>query len=213
MKLSLPDEAILATIYLEVPEVRAILDWTGNHIQSSKRQVMKYQAAVLAYWAVKRNLPGANFLEIGTALGYSACVLATAAPQARLTTLNPKPGEYERGRDNLRIRANVRVVQRTSVQYLAEHPEREVNDLVFVDGDHSYPMVVHDSQYFDTLRPGGVILYHDYSPEGSARPSHGTFLALNELQACNRPADICVIGTGGIGMLGWIKRAGEVWVC
>jgi predicted O-methyltransferase YrrM len=36
-------------------------------------------------------------------------------------------------------------------------------DLVFVDGDHSFDAVLADSRSaFDLIRPGGVVVWHDY---------------------------------------------------
>lgn len=204
------DGDILAAVRDAYPDVTAVLNWTGRNIPAMKRQIAPYQGAVLAYFAHQQNYPGAKFLEIGTLMGYSACLMATAAPQAQITTLNPRDGEYERARATLRIRSNVQVVKKTSQEWYQER-RGELYDLIFVDGDHSYRMVLHDSQFFNSLRPGGLILFHDYSPDGSARPSDGSFRALNDLQECRRPADVKVIGTGGVGMLGWIRQAGETW--
>ncbi|HEY9518454.1 MAG TPA: class I SAM-dependent methyltransferase [Gemmatimonadales bacterium] len=50
-------------------------------------------------------------------------------------------------------------------------------DVVFVDGSHAYSYVVSDSAKALTMvRPGGLVLWHDYSPE-----CPGVFRALNEL--------------------------------
>lgn len=204
------DGDILAAVHDAYPGVKAVLSWTGRHIPYSKKQIFPYQGAFLAHCAHHYDRAGAQFLEIGTCQGYSACLMATAAPQAAITTLNPADGEYEKARANLRIRSNVRVVKATSQQFYQGGSAAEY-DLIFVDGDHSYKMVLHDSQFFNRLRPGGLILFHDYSPDGSARPSDGCFRALNDLQAAHRPADVKVIGTGKVGMLGWIRQEGEVW--
>ncbi len=205
-----PDDAILTQVRAVYPEVDAVLSWTRKHIPWSKRQIAEYQGAALAYYASRYDHEGATILEIGTALGYSACLMATAAPRASVTTLNPKDGEYERAMANLRIRANVRVVKATSQEFWrADLPPY---DLIFVDGDHSYRMVLLDSRYFNVLQPGGMILFHDYSPSESDRPSAGSFRALNELQESRREADVRVVGEGQVGMLGWIRREGEVWL-
>jgi hypothetical protein len=50
-------------------------------------------------------------------------------------------------------------------------------DVVFVDGAHAYSYVVSDSaKALVMARPGGLVLWHDYSPEAP-----GVFRALNEL--------------------------------
>ncbi len=204
------DSQIMADICHSYPEVNTVLAWTGRHIPYYKRQIAPYQGAVLAYHAHQYDRNGSRFLEIGTAIGYSACLMATAAPKASVTTLNPKDGEFERARDTLKIRSNVQVIKSTSQDFW-KTKEDELYDLIFVDGDHSYHMVLHDSQFFNCLRPGGLILFHDYSPDGSTRPSAGTYQALNEIQAKYRQADVKVIGSGIVGMLGWMRREREIW--
>ncbi len=135
--------------------------------------------------------------------------MATAAPGVQVITLNPKPGEFEKASSNLSIRSTVKVVRNTSKEFWAT--DGQTFEMIFVDGDHSRAMVLHDSQFFNRLQPGGAILFHDYSPDDSLRPSGGSYLALNELQAKHRKADITVVGDGKIGMLGWIRREGEIW--
>ena len=51
--------------------------------------------------------------------------------------------------------------------------------VVFVDGSHAYSYVVSDgAKALRMVRPGGMVLWHDYSPE-----CPGVFRALNELAA------------------------------
>ena len=52
-------------------------------------------------------------------------------------------------------------------------------DLVFVDGSHAYSYTVSDStKALRMVRPGGLVLWHDYA--GGSR-AHGCYRALNEL--------------------------------
>lgn len=60
-----------------------------------------------------------------------------------------------------------------------EGPLADSCDVVFVDGSHAYSYVASDSaKALRMVRPGGMVLWHDYSPE-----SPGVFRALNELAA------------------------------
>jgi predicted O-methyltransferase YrrM len=203
------DERIMARIAEDYPRVPVILSWTRKHIPQIKRQIAPYQGAVLAALASHYDRDGARFLEIGTALGYSACLMATAAPKARITTLNPKKGEYERAVGNLHIRKNVEVKKLTSEEYLAQC--KEAFDLVFVDGDHSRGMVTHDAGFFNHLKVGGLILFHDYAPLDSTRPGEGVYQALNALKKKQRKFDVLVVGDGKVGIAGWYRQEGEVW--
>ena len=52
-------------------------------------------------------------------------------------------------------------------------------DVVFVDGSHAYSYVVSDSvKALELVRPGGLVLWHDYAGPGH---SPGVYRALNEL--------------------------------
>lgn len=54
-------------------------------------------------------------------------------------------------------------------------------DVVFVDGSHAYSYVVSDAEKaLRLVRPGGVVLWHDY---GAPRDLPGVWRALNELAA------------------------------
>ncbi|MEP6992105.1 MAG: class I SAM-dependent methyltransferase [bacterium] len=52
-------------------------------------------------------------------------------------------------------------------------------DVVFIDGSHAYSYVMSDSEKaLDMVRPGGVVLWHDYA---GPRHSQGVYRAVNEL--------------------------------
>lgn len=106
-------------------------------------------------------------LDIGSAYGYSAVVMADAG--ARVTTIDPHAGEnpdtYQALAGNLAAYAvadRVRVIVATSQQAL---PELEVATfgLIFIDGGHDEATVAHDVGWArKLLAPGGVLACHDY---------------------------------------------------
>jgi len=51
-----------------------------------------------------------------------------------------------------------------TTEHMLAPDELERCDAVFIDGDHSYEAVVHESHLARTLlRPGGIIVWHDYN--------------------------------------------------
>src|SRR3990172_3671056 len=56
-------------------------------------QLLPWQAAALYVLAQPYDRKGARILEIGTAGGFSAAVMALGAPPAQTTTLNPPQDE------------------------------------------------------------------------------------------------------------------------
>jgi hypothetical protein len=70
-----------------------------------------------------------------------------------------------------------------------EMPWRDACDVVFVDGSHAYSYVVSDSEKaMRMVKPGGLVLWHDYGPG-----CRGVFQALNELS--RREPLVHVVGT------------------
>lgn len=203
-----PDE-IIAAIEREHPEVMSALASVREHVPHAKREISEYQAAALYALAKQYNRAGAHVLEIGTLWGYSAAVIATAAPLAQIVTLNPKAHEVVLDRQHLAAYENVRVVETLSTEYLAQYTAPPL-DMLFIDGDHKHVRL--DLPFWNYLSDGGLMLHHDYSPEGTWRPCPPVYEAVNDFCATmGRKLDVLVQDTGGVGLAGLYRRAGEVW--
>lgn len=204
-----PDE-IIDAIALQYPDIRVVMEQIRAHVEPNKRAVAPYQAAVLYALGREHNHPGARVLEIGTAQGYSATVLALAMPDAQITTLNPHGQEADIARHNLAaFGRRITVVEQRSWDYLATYTGAPF-DLIFVDGDHKN--VRRDLPWRRHLAVGGVMVFHDFSPNGSARPCPPVYRALlefrTELQAkqADREFDVLVVDDTGVGMAGFVKQ-------
>lgn len=172
-----------------------------------RREIYEHQAAALYRLARDRNRAGARFLELGTAYGYSAGIMAAAAPLAQIVTLNPHEDEARAARRNLEAARNVAVIVACSWDYLARYTGPEF-DLIFVDGDHK--QIRRDLPWWNWLAVGGVMVHHDYSPAESARPCPPVYRALNEFSEwLGRAPDVSIIDDGLAGMVGYTKREGD----
>lgn len=210
--IGVPRAEILAEITTAYPEWRR----PENRVRQlvgprSKREVQLEQGAAIAYLASQYNRSGARILEIGACQGYTAGILALAAPLA----LDVMTLELHKGRAaNVRSavgRLRVIVIQQRSTDFLSDAVKRgETYDMIFVDGDHA--RVAHDLPFWNLLRPDGLFLHHDYSPEGSARECVPVYDALNHFGAqLNRAPDVLVQDDTLVGMAGWYKREYETW--
>jgi predicted O-methyltransferase YrrM len=188
------------------PGVDDVLAGARAAVPWCKREIWPHQAAVLAFLAHQFDREGARILEIGTALGYSAAVMALAAPRATITTLNPKMTEIGPAHDNLRRFSNVRLLCLRSEVLLANRSADDEFDLVFVDGDHSLEGVRRDCGWWEHVREGGLILFHDYSPAGSKRPNPEVVQAVDEFAArLGRGPDVLVVDERSVGMAGFYR--------
>ena len=208
--IGLSSDEIIRRVAEDCPEVEDVLAHTVEMVPWCKRQVHECEAACI-YWLASR-LEGDQALEIGTAWGYSAAVIAQAMPEAKLVTLNPKPSEVRLAREHLAGWPNVRVVEQLSAEYLDEY-DGPLLSLVFVDGDHRRAGVLLDCQWFNWLAVGGLILFHDYSDAGTRRPCPSVKQVVDAFsESLGRPPDVLIIDDGGVGIAGFHRRPEEVWL-
>ncbi len=136
--------------------------------------------------AMARHLRARRIFEFGTYLGRTTYHLALAPGIEQVFTLDLRPaGEYP---GDLKIGRAVRAVHDRGLQghfYQGTDAAQRVvqlhgdsrtfdygpyagrMDFVFVDGGHTYDLVANDTQRALTLiRPGGVIVWHDFAPKG-----------------------------------------------
>lgn len=196
-------ETILDALMRDHPELHRVLNRVRDRVLHIKREISEFQAGALYALAKHYNHKDARILEIGTAYGYSAAVMAEAAPLARIITLNPKEHERMAAMEHLKPYPNVQCVNAISWEYLAANPEATF-DMVFVDGDHA--RISKDMPWWDRLRSGGLFFHHDYSPEDSWRPCPPVYDELNRFcAALKRGFDVLIVDDGKAGMAGWYK--------
>ena len=187
------------------PGARAALDAT-KHIRG---EIRPYQRALLYLLTQAYDRRGAVFLELGTFLGNTAAIMAEAAPQAAILTLNVKAHEVKQARLNLKPWPQVHALEFAS-RFFLEAAEGTQYDVIFVDGDHKN--IRYDLPWIDHLRPGGLMLFHDYSPKDARVACVPVYDALNEFaEMLGRPLDVAVADTDKLGMAGIYKREGDTW--
>lgn len=203
MKIIAHEDVIQGCLSVQYPEAETRIRRAIKMAGLGYNSIGDYQAYVLYAWVQKYNRLDANILEIGTLLGFSAAVMAEAAPLAKITTLNPDSREMNRARENLRGYTNVTVRKAKSWEYLAK--DTGEYDIVFVDGDHKN--IALDLPWWDRLRVGGLMCFHDYSPAGTPRACPPVYAAVNQMATDMSKAepDTFVIDSDGVGMAGFYK--------
>jgi predicted O-methyltransferase YrrM len=113
---------------------------------------------------------GGDVLEIGSAYGYSAVVMASAS--ARVVAVDPHTwlNSYDAMVANLDaydLRDRVDIRRSDSWTVLPElHAQGKRFDLVWIDGDHEAPTVAHDVEWArKLLRDTGTLACHDYGED------------------------------------------------
>jgi predicted O-methyltransferase YrrM len=147
-----------------------------------------------------------RIFEFGTCTGRTTYHLArNSSDDARVTTLTLAPEgrqgySVEEGDDPMAINCALKESEYLSFFYSGTEVEGKIEqlfadsksfdetpyigscDLIFVDGSHAYSYVKSDSEKaLRMLKPGGIMLWHDYHMVRSVLP--GVYDALNELSA------------------------------
>ena len=102
-----------------------------------------------------------KILEIGTAIGFSALLMAEHAPQAQITTIDRNPEMVELAKANFAkydSRQQITLLEGDAVDLL--ETLEDSYDLVFMDSAKS-KYVVFLPQVLKRLNPGGLILIDD----------------------------------------------------
>jgi len=175
---------------------------------AAKGHIAPHEALVLYHLAAQYDRSTARLLELGTLAGYSAVILAQAAPLAHLWTLNPAPHEYHAAMETLAPYRNVTLCNYASWDYLPAYRAKRDGRfaLVFVDADHKH--AARDLPWWQHLLVGGLMLWHDYDAESGP----AVVATLQQLgQRLGRPLDVAVTDTQrlGRGLAGFYKRKGE----
>jgi len=179
--------------------------WAVGETASIPGAMRDYQYAAL--YQLARPYDGGRILEIGCYAGRSAAIMALAAPEAKVTTMSPSTKQVGQARENLAV-YGVEVLRTKSWDYLAT--DKRAWDMVYVDGDHE--QVARDVPWYNRIRPGGLMLFHDYTIPGMSRRADAVRPTLRAMaKQLGRSPDVVIEETSGIGMAGYYKREGEGW--
>lgn len=117
-------------------------------------------------------------VDIGTAEGHSAALIASNAPQAQIYTINIPPEEIvageggklttialERERIGIYYRqqglANITQILANTARWI---PDIGLIDLAYIDGSHDTSFVYNDTlKILKCMQPGSFILWHDFN--------------------------------------------------
>jgi len=142
-------------------------------------------------------------LEIGSFRGYTAKLLAEhTGPETRIVAFDRYPEHGEAYRDTaIAEKIDRRVGSVSDAAFAQDGPGSY--DLIFIDADHSYDAVKHDTQVMlPLLAPEGMMVWHDYANWGRFSKKNGVPEALHELAQT-----LPVLAVGG----SWLAVYSPVW--
>lgn len=120
------------------------------------------QHEVVAYFRfLMQTLQPKNILEIGTAIGFSALLMAENAPDAKITTLDRNPEMITFAKENFAkydIRKQITLIEGDAVDTLSDLDGEF--DFVFMDSAKS-KYIVFLPEVLNHLKVGGIIVFDD----------------------------------------------------
>lgn len=143
-------------------------------------------------------------LEVGSYRGYTARLLAEhTPPDTSIVALDRDPLHGEAYRNSpLASKIERRVGHVDAAAFAGD--EAGSYDLIFLDADHTYRAVKHDTEVLlPLLAPGGIFAWHDYANWGRFSRKNGVPEYLHEL-AESRP----VAAIGG----SWLAAHSPAWL-
>jgi predicted O-methyltransferase YrrM len=130
--------------------------------------------------AVVRNILPHICVDIGTAMGYSAALMAINAPSSTIYTINILPEEIESGAGGVFTtgsftkeeigtyykQRNFKNISQIYANSATWEPDFNLIDLAFIDGSHDTEFVYNDSlKMIKRMKAGSFILWHDFNLE------------------------------------------------
>lgn len=138
-----------------------------------------------------------SFLEVGTFDGVTISLLAQFFPEKRFIAVDDfSEGDLDNFMENNKFNRNVKLRIGQSHQMLWDMiSEGQAFDVIFIDGEHTYPAVQGDFKLaYTLLRNGGTLVFHDRThPEIRKAIEDGCVLVGKELKIFDE-------------FLGWIEK-------
>ena len=143
-------------------------------------------------------------LEIGRLNGGSAFVMACAAPDVPIFSIDCAPQNDELLRSLFaqhRVGGNVHLIVGDS---RTPHPQITDIDMLFIDGDHSYQGCLGDiAAWYDRLAVNGHLLFHDsYCGHWGVQDAIADFM--------NEHRELQIVMSPFIGAHHWLYPAGSI---
>ena len=158
----------------------AFIDWYGQPPGPPGGPYRDERFYVRELTMISCEIQPRTVVEFGTSLGIGTYLLSLLNPQALIVTVDNRRMQYMPG--DIAVPTGVLAKhQKIPVQYeLADSTSFQFSgvDLCFIDADHSYEMVLLDSERAWANRSrdhAWAIAWHDYHPE-----THGVMRAVNE---------------------------------
>lgn len=162
------------------PDLPEYLEELRETAEAAQVPIIRREAQALLRFLVDLRRPE-HILEVGTAVGFSACYLSELAPQASITTIEKVPAKIAEAKKNFARfgKERIRLLEGDAADVLQELSARkQVYDLVFLDAAKAQ-YGVYLPYLFSMLAEGGLLITDNVLQEGSLADSKFTVTRRN----------------------------------
>lgn len=157
------------------PDLPEYLEELRETAEAAQVPIIRREAQALLRFLADLRQPK-NILEVGTAVGFSACYLSELAPQAAITTVEKVPAKIAEAKKNfVRFqKERISLLEGDAADVLRELAEqKQVYDFVFLDAAKAQ-YGVYLPYLFSMLAEGGLLITDNVFQEGSLANSKFT---------------------------------------
>lgn len=162
------------------PDLPAYLEELRETAEAAQVPIIRREAQALLRFLADLRQPE-HILEVGTAVGFSACYLSELAPRAAITTIEKVPAKIAEARKNFARfgKERIRLLEGDAADVLQELSARkQVYDFVFLDAAKAQ-YGVYLPYLFSMLAEGGLLITDNVFQEGSLADSKFTVTRRN----------------------------------
>lgn len=157
------------------PDLPEYLEELRETAEAAQVPIIRREAQALLRFLADLRQPK-NILEVGTAVGFSACYLSELAPQAAITTVEKVPAKIAEAKKNfVRFqKERISLLEGDAADVLRQLAEqKQVYDFVFLDAAKAQ-YGVYLPYLFSMLAEGGLLITDNVFQEGSLANSKFT---------------------------------------
>ncbi|MDO4318112.1 MAG: O-methyltransferase [Lachnospiraceae bacterium] len=162
------------------PDLPEYLEELRETAEAAQVPIIRREAQALLRFLVDLRRPE-HILEVGTAVGFSACYLSELAPRASITTIEKVPAKIAEAKKNFARfgKERIRLLEGDAADVLRELSARkQVYDFVFLDAAKAQ-YGVYLPYLFSMLAEGGLLITDNVLQEGSLADSKFTVTRRN----------------------------------
>ena len=140
-------------------DVGKVFDFVRKHCMVGQWKQNQSRVDMFTLYNVASSLPkNGRVLEIGSASGISTFIIQQSRPDLTIECVDIEVQEEFENASQAAQSGKITMNEMPSSDYKSTG----MFDLIHIDGDHTYEGVMADETHAQQIKPGGIVMWHDY---------------------------------------------------